>query len=148
MQARLEEIKLESLYAGLRAIDTREVALIEKRVQSEKALKSSASVTGQELELSSYGLAMKKELKRMDKARVECRKRIDAQLAVLTVKRRDVKLLEKLKEQRFEKWEHEMFKEIDSQAEEAYLSKWNNGAIEKHDPAKPLKTRNLVSFAS
>ena len=53
---------------------------------------------------------MKEELKRMDKTRAECRKRIDAQLAVLTVKRREVKLLEKLKEQRFEKWEKEMFK--------------------------------------
>jgi hypothetical protein len=125
-QARLEEIKLERLYAELRALDTREVALIEQRVQSEKALKSMASVTGQDLEMfSSYQAATKKEQKRMDKARGECRKFIAAQLAVVTVKRRDVKLLEHLKEQRFDKWEHEMFKEIDQQAEEAYLSKWN-----------------------
>jgi hypothetical protein len=125
-QARLEEIKLERLYAELRALDTREVALIEQRVLSEKALKSMASVNGQDLELfSGYQLATKQEQKRLDKARGECRKFIDAQLAVLTVKRRDVKLLEHLKEQRFDKWEHEMFKEIDQQAEEAYLSKWN-----------------------
>jgi flagellar export protein FliJ len=125
-QARLEEIKLERLYAELRAIDTREVALIAQRVQSEKALKSSTSVTGQDLELfSSYQIGMNKELKRMDKSRGECRKFIDAQLAVLTVKRRDVKLLEHLKEQRFDKWQHEMFKEVDQQAEEAYLSKWS-----------------------
>lgn len=125
-QARLEEIKLERLYAELRAIDTREVALIEQRVRSEKALKSSTSVNGQDLELfSSYQMGMKKELKRMDKSRGECRKFIDAQLAVLTVKRRDVKLLEHLKEQRFDKWEHEMFKEVDQHAEEAYLSRWS-----------------------
>ena len=125
-QARLEEIKLERLYAELRALDTREVALIEQRVQSEKALKSMASVTGQDLELfSGYQLAAKKEQKRMDKSRGECRKFIDAQLAVLTVKRREVRLLEHLKEQRFDRWEHEMLKEIDQQAEEAYLSKWN-----------------------
>jgi flagellar FliJ protein len=125
-QQRLEEIKLETLRAGMRAMDAREAALIQRRVQSEKALKSAASATGDELQtFNAYGLAMKEEIKRMDKTRAECRKRIEAQLAVVTAKRREVKLLEKLKEQRFEKWEKEMLKEIDSQAEEAYLSKWN-----------------------
>jgi flagellar export protein FliJ len=125
-QQRLEEIKLETLHAGMRAMDAREAALIQRRVQSEKALKSAASATGEELQtFNAYGLAMKEEIKRMDKTRAECRKRIEAQLAVVTAKRREVKLLEKLKEQRFEKWEKEMLKEIDSQAEEAYLSKWN-----------------------
>ncbi len=127
MQARLEEIKLEALYAELRAIDTREVALIQQSVQSEKALRAAASVTGFDLELfDSYRHAMKEEQKRMDQARAGCRKKIDAQLQVLTMKRRDVKLLEHLKERRFEKWEKEMFKEIDQQAEEAYLAKWNH----------------------
>lgn len=125
-QARLEEIKLESLYAGLRAIDTRETALVQQRAQSENALKSAASVTGEDLAaFSAFAVAMKQEQTRLEKARSECRKRIDAQLAVLTAKRREVKLLEHLKEQRFEKWEKEMFKEIDQQADEAYLSKWN-----------------------
>jgi flagellar export protein FliJ len=125
MQARLEEIKVEALYSELRAIDTREVALIEQKAQSEKALRTEKSVTGFDLELfATFSAAMKDELQRMDKARAACRKRIDTQLALLTVKRREVRLLEKLKEQRFEKWEKEMFKEIDQQAEESYLSKW------------------------
>jgi flagellar FliJ protein len=126
MQVRLEEIKLETLYAGLRAMDARETTLLQRRVQSEKALKSAPSATGEELQtFNAYGLALKEEIKRMDKTRVECRKRIEAQLAVVAAKRREVKLLEKLKEQRFEKWEKEMVKEIDQQAEEAYLAKWN-----------------------
>ena len=129
MQARLEEIKIEALYAELRAIDTREVALIAQKAQSEKALRTEKSVTGFDLELfATFREAMTEELRRMDKARVDCRKRIDAQLAVLTAKRREVRLLEKLKDQRFEKWEKEMFKEIDQQAEEAYLSKLNRHA--------------------
>jgi flagellar biosynthesis chaperone FliJ len=104
MQARVEEIKLEALYAELRAIDQREVALIQEKVQTEKALKSAKSVTGFDLEVfNAYLLATKEDQKKMDKARADCRKRIDAQLAVLTTKRRDVKLLEHLKERRFEK---------------------------------------------
>lgn len=125
MEARVEEIKLEALYSELRAVDAREVALIQQSVASEKALRAQTSVTGFDLELfDSYRNATLEERKRMDKARADCRKRIEAQLAVLTIKRRDVKLLEHLKNQRFEKWEKEMFKEIDHQAEEAYLAKW------------------------
>ena len=125
MQARLEEIKLEALYAELRAIDKREVALIQQKVEAEKTLKSAKSVTGFDLEVfDAYRLSTIEDQKKMDKARADCRKRIDAQLAVLTAKRRDVKLLEHLKEKRHEKWEKEMFKEIDQQAEEAYLAKF------------------------
>jgi flagellar export protein FliJ len=128
MQARIEEVKLEALYAELRAMDTREVALIQQKAQSEKALRATPSVTGFDLQLfSEFSTAMKEELKRMDKARADCRRRIENQLAVVTVKRREVRLLEHLKEKRFEKWEKEMFKEIDQQAEEAYLAKWNGG---------------------
>ena len=125
MQARIEESKLEALYAELRAIDTREVALIQKRVQAEKDLRAAKSVTGLELEtLSSYQAASNQEQKRMDAARANCRGRIDKQVAVVTLKRRDVRLLEKLKEQRFEAWEKEMFKELDQQAEDLFLGRW------------------------
>jgi hypothetical protein len=128
MQARVEEIKLEGLYAELRAVDTRDVELILQKVQSEKALKGAWSVTGYDLEVfEAFRLATQEEQKRMDRARADCRKRIDAQLQVVTIGRRDARLLEKLKEQRFEKWEKEMFKEIDQQAEEAYLAKWSRG---------------------
>lgn len=125
-QARVEEIKLEALYAELRAIDAREVASIEERVRSEKALKGAPSVTGFDLEVfDSYREALREDQKRMDKARADCRRRIDAQVAVLTAKRRDVKLLEHLQERRFGKWEKEMFKEIDRQADEAYLARFS-----------------------
>jgi flagellar export protein FliJ len=126
VHARLEEIKLEALYAELRALDTREAALARQKAQSETTLRAAPSVTGFDLELfATFREAMKLERHRLETARADCRKRIDAQLAVLTIKRRDVRLLEKLKEQQFEQWEKAMFKEIDQQAEEAYLSKWN-----------------------
>ncbi|MGA3187711.1 MAG: hypothetical protein ABSF22_11445 [Bryobacteraceae bacterium] len=125
MQARLEESKLETLYAELRATDAREAALIAQKAQSEKALRAAPSVTGFDLELfATFREAMAIEHNRLQQARADCRKRIGAQFAVLMVKRRELKLLEKLRDQRFEKWEKEMFKEIDQQAEEAYLAKW------------------------
>ena len=129
MQARLEEIKLEGMYAELRAIDARKTSLRDEHDQSEKSLKSSAAVTGLELELhDSFLQSVRIESEKLDSSRAACQKKIEAQMAVVTSKRRDVKLLEKLKEQRFEKWQAEMFKEIDQQAEEAYLAKWNKTA--------------------
>jgi flagellar biosynthesis chaperone FliJ len=125
MQARMEEVKLEGLYAELRALDTREAALMQQKAQSEKALRAAKSVTGFDLELfATFRDAMTLEQHRLEKARADCRKRIDAQLVVVTMKQRDVRLLEHLKEKRFDKWEKEMFKEIDRQADEAYLAKW------------------------
>jgi hypothetical protein len=126
MQARLEEIKLEALYAERRAYDTREAALTQQQAQSEKTMRAAPSVTGFDLELfATFRDAMAIEHNRLEKARADCCKRIDMQLAALMVKRRSVKLLEKLKEQRFKQWEKGMFKELDQQAEEAYLAKWN-----------------------
>lgn|SRR5487761_1964217 len=128
MQARVEEIKLENMYAELRAIDAKEVALIQQSLQAEKALRAQQSVSGFDLELfGAHREAMKTERQRMDNARAACRDRIDAQLQVVTAKRRDVKLIEHLKEKRFHAWEKEMLREIDQQAEEAYLAKWKRG---------------------
>lgn len=126
MQARAEEMRLENLYAELRAIDAREVALIQESLRAEKSLRAQASVTGFDLEL--FGArreAMKQERSRLDKARADCRRRIDAQLQVVAAKRRDVKLLEHLRDRRFEAWERNMHREVDQQAGEAYLAKWN-----------------------
>ena len=125
MQARLEEIKLEGLYAEMRAIESRDSALVLQGEMSEKALRAAPSVTGFDLELfGSYRSSLKQERTRIERARADCRQKIDVQLRVLTAKRREVRLLEKLKEQRVEKWELEMFTEIDQQAEEVYLAKW------------------------
>jgi hypothetical protein len=94
MQARLEEVKLEGLYAELRATDAREAALIAQKTQSENTLRTEKSVTGFDLELfATFREAMTIEQNRLQQARAACRKRIDAQLAVVVVKRRDVKLL-------------------------------------------------------
>lgn len=124
-QTRLEEIKLEALYAELRAVDTRETTLTAQRDLSEKVLRAAISVTGFDLALfDSFRRASNEEQKRLEKTRIDCGKRVAAQLQLVTTKRREVKLLEMLKEKRLETWETEMEKEIDGQAEEAYLARW------------------------
>ena len=125
-EARIEEAALERLYAGLQAIDMREALLNEERAQSEKAVLRQSSTTGAELaSLDGFKRFIVAERFRIQRLRTECHKKISAQLHVVTLKRRDVRLLEKLKDERLKTWNVGLAHEIDQQAEESYLAKWN-----------------------
>ncbi len=125
MQARIEESKLERLYAELRGIDAREAALTQQRSEAQVALLTVASVTGDELAtLDSFRRFTVAEHTRLEKLRAECSRKIAAKIQVVASKRRDVRLLERLKQQRLKTWNHQYSREIDAQADEAYLAKW------------------------
>jgi hypothetical protein len=123
-QARLEEAKLARLYTDLRRIDVRESALREDRAQSERTLLSAPATTGFDLAaLDAFHRFTREESARLERARVECRQRIASQSQVVTAKRRDLRLLERLKEQRLKAWQIEYGREIAVQADEAFLAK-------------------------
>jgi hypothetical protein len=127
-QARLEESKLEKLYAELRAIDASSAALLEARSQSDQALLRLSSVTGSELAaVGAFRRFSVAEHTRLELLRADCSSRVAAQVDVVSVKRRDVRLLERLKQQRHTAWHAGFNREIDAQAEETHLAKWNSG---------------------
>ena len=126
-QAKLEETKLERLYGELRAIDAREVSLNQDRAESERALIGASASTGLELAaLDRFRTYTRAECAKVLQARADCRARIAAQLQVISAKRRDVLLLERLREQRLKAWTADFLRDIDAQADEAYLSAWAN----------------------
>jgi hypothetical protein len=128
-QARIEETKLERLHVARRNIDAREAALEAARAQSETALLAGGKAMGQELAaLDRFRRHVAAERLRLQPARQECGKQIAAQILVLAAKRRDVKLLEKIKQQRLDGWTSDLSREIDQQADEAFLAKWNRGS--------------------
>jgi len=125
-EARMEESKLERHYAELHAINSREALLNEERSQSELAVLGQSSTTGAELSaLDGFKRYVAAERVRIERDRLACRKRIVEQLQVVTLKRRDVRLLEKLKQDRLVTWTADLAREIDQQADEAYLARWN-----------------------
>jgi flagellar export protein FliJ len=127
-QARIEESKLERLYTALRTIDAQDVALHNERTQTETALLSAGEVTGQELAaLGAFQRHVRAEQARLKQARQECGKKIAAQIEAVTGKRRDVKLIENVKRRRLDGWTAELGREIDRDADEAFLAKWNRG---------------------
>jgi hypothetical protein len=126
-QTRIEESKLEKLYAGLRAIDASSAALLEGRSRSDQALARASSTTGSELAaVAAFRRFSVAEHTRLELLRAECSQRVAAQVQVVAAKRRDVRLLERLKQQRFTAWHTGFNREIDAQAEETHLARWNS----------------------
>jgi flagellar export protein FliJ len=126
-QARIEEMKLEVLYAEQRGIDAQVEAVVAAREQSAQALVTAASVTGSKLAaIDAFARFSVAERARLDRARVDCSHRTDVQMQLVAAKRRDVKLLERLKGQQLATWNAEFSREIDAQAEESHISKWSS----------------------
>ena len=124
-QVRIEESKLESLYAELTNIDRNESALLRQRDESERALLAAPSSSSTDLAaFGSFRRFTVAEHTRLEQLRADCSRRIAAQIQVVAAKRRDVKLLDRLREQRHDAWTRDFHRELDAQADEAFLAKW------------------------
>jgi flagellar export protein FliJ len=123
---RLEEAKLEAVYAELAALKTRAERLREEQARAEKALTEEPSVTGAELKrLDAFTQAARIELAHLHEVSLVCQKRIAAQLEVVIQKRRDLRLLERLHERKLAEWKADFARELDKEAEELHLSKFS-----------------------
>lgn len=125
-QVRIEEAKLERLHAELYAIKAREAALAAERDQARSALVAAASASGEEFAaLEHYRRAAARQLARFEQQRLECNQRIAGQMQALARRRREARLLEKLRERRLGEWKYAFAREIEQQAGEAFLARWN-----------------------
>jgi flagellar export protein FliJ len=124
-QTCIEQAKLEQLFSELQSIDAREDALLAQRTESEQELLTESAATGFELAtLDAFRQFTVAERSRLSTKRRDCGKRIALQMQVVAGKRRDVRLLEKLREQRLKSWQAELGRDVDRQADEAYLARW------------------------
>ena len=122
----VEESKLESLYAERRSVDSEITKLLDERERSDRAVAEGNGATGADLAaLSAFRRFSIAEHTRLDRSRAGCMQRIAAQMAIVTSKRRDAKLLEKLEQRRLAAWRIDFTKQIDAQAEESHLAQWN-----------------------
>jgi hypothetical protein len=125
IQARTEESKLEVLYAELRGIDAQETLLVQELAASEQAVLRAGAATGAELAaLDGFRRHVAARHTRLEQQRAECSQRVAAQIQIVVVRRRDVRLLDRLKQQRLNAWNQQLSREIDLQADEAYLARW------------------------
>jgi hypothetical protein len=126
-QAHVEESKLEKLYAELRGIDASSAAQMEARSRSDQTLLGASSATGSEFAaVAAFRRFSIAEHTRFERLRSDCSSRIAAQVQAVVIKRRDVRLLERLKQQRLAAWSTGFNREIDAQAEETHLAQWKS----------------------
>ena len=129
-QARVEESKLERLHAALRKIEARRKALDLERRQTDARLLAERAATGQELAaLDAFRKHLRSEQARLAQARHDCSNKLTAQMQAVTARRRDVRLLEKLKQKKLELWTSDWSREIDHQATEVFLAKRNPSGV-------------------
>jgi flagellar export protein FliJ len=128
-QARIEELKLERQYAELRHLGHQIEALALERNSAGRTLIGTGGASGLELTLlDAFQKAADAELTRLERSKSGCRQHVEAQVLAVAERRRDVRLLEKLKERKFLSWRIAFNREIDQEAEEAYLARWSSSA--------------------
>lgn len=129
LRAKVEESALEKLHAELHTVAARTVQIKLDRDRAGKELVAGGHATGVELAfLDSFRKGADMETARLETAQVRCRAKIQAQMTVVADRRRDVRMLEKLKEKKFQDWQRETTREMDRQASETHLARlhrWN-----------------------
>lgn len=121
----LQESRLRSLAAERDAIRERIGQIGQARRRAEQELLGQASIRAEELAaLEAYRLRLARERVRLQQAETDCEGRLAAQRERVLEARRDVRLIEKLKERRLAEWQAEADRELEALAAEVFLARW------------------------
>ena len=121
----LEEHKFQQLVAAVAAVDREMADLAATRIQAETTVREWSSLSGSDLAaLGSFRLYAVKKNTELAARRVVCARRVaDGRNAMLEARRR-FRLLERLRERRYEEWRLARDKELEDLASESYLARW------------------------
>lgn len=123
-QVRLEEAKLEQMQAGIRAVEQKIKQLAEEREQARHQLYSSKGATAAEFHaLEPYRAASEAEGARLTKAVADTKQAAAAQMQVIVDRKRDAKLLERLREKQHQSWSTAAAAEVEQLAEDSYRAR-------------------------
>jgi hypothetical protein len=124
-QARLEELKLERLRADRHALEARRKFLAGESTRTLAALIRTSPVTGSDLEaLDRFRKSTAAQAGRVNVSMGDLDRQIAAQTEAVSSRRRDVKLIEQVREEKLQTWRRALLKEIDQQAEESHLARF------------------------
>jgi flagellar export protein FliJ len=128
-QARLEEAKLEKLNEERRAVEERMIELEREKSENETAVLGGESTDALALRaLDEYRRFAKFRRSTLAREREDADAKAAAQRSRIIEAQRRVRLLEKLKARKAKLWHVSLDKEIEEQAAEAFLAKWNHGS--------------------
>ncbi len=121
----LAELKFQQLAAAVTAADKALAELETAGIRAEILVRDWSQVCGRDLAaLGSFRLHVRKKNAELAARRAECAERLEAGRSAMLEARRRARLLERLKERRFETWRLARDKELEELAAESYLSRW------------------------
>ena len=128
LQLKLEEAKLQDLFAELRALGARREALATGKADSERAVLALAVIEAQQLEaLDAHRRWVTAERERLARQEADCAARIASQREQVRKAEQNLRLLEKVKERRLAEWSRALDKEYEVLAAEGFLARWQRG---------------------
>lgn len=129
-QIDIEYAKLQQLFEDLKRLDASVTSLLStvEDARSHLTLDAAAKrpLDGTELaRLDDFRLFAKQQAELLARQKAQLQQRIASQRARLIEARRNYSLLDKLKGRALEQWEQEYDKELENQASELFLARWN-----------------------
>ncbi len=125
LQVRSEEEKLANLQQHAEALALRENALTAAELNSEIELLKRPSIEGADLQaLSLFQTRVHQERANLQKKRQQVEVQVVEQRKRLLKARRDVRVIEKLKDNRLREWTYLSDRETENTAAESFLAKW------------------------
>jgi flagellar export protein FliJ len=131
LQLRTEEEKLTALQYKLASLAQKESALMAAQARSERAVLGQISIDGAQMKaLAAFRLRIQSDRVALRANRAQCEALIAEQRKRLLKARKDVRVLEKLKEKRWKSWQYLSSREVEDTAAENYISQWARSALE------------------
>jgi flagellar export protein FliJ len=128
-QLEIEEAKFERAAAALAAVDHESQILLSECATAESVVRGAAAVPGEDLAaLGGFRRHAGAEEKRIAQRRAQNEKALEMQRSLMLEARRQLRLLERLKERRHAEWSAEAAKELEEMASESYLARWRRDA--------------------
>jgi flagellar export protein FliJ len=130
-QLELEDARFKQQAAGIATLDQARAGLESAGLQAEMHLRSSASVSGQDLSaLAGFRQHILVRSREIATQRAEAQKQLDAQQKVMLEARRRCRLLGRLKERRLSEWQAACDREVEALASESFLARWAGRQLE------------------
>jgi flagellar export protein FliJ len=125
-QISIEEARLERLFAESAAIHSRIAELEREQQRNEASVTRATGVEAVELEaIDAFRRHAKIQRRLLAEQQAGCARRIETQRAALMEARRKFELLNQLKQRKLHLWTAEFDRDLEAQAAESYLARWN-----------------------
>ena len=123
-QTRLEEAALDRSHAELRALNLQLANLNQSLLDARDSLLNSTSTTAFEIAaLEHYRANSTVQAAQIAQLRANLEQKIEHQNQIVAERRRDARLLERLRERKLGEWQVQLSREVEQMAEESHISR-------------------------